>query len=69
MGTFPLKIFQCWFSKALGAVGLELGLEEGEMEVFYTRTAEVTCGLYYYSKERLGSKVERKRELRKIFYE
>lgn len=69
MGIFFLKIFQCWFLKVLGVVGFELGLEEGEMEVFYIRIVEVICGFYYYLKERFGSKVERKRELRKIFYE
>ena len=47
--------------KSFGAVGLELRLEEKEMEVFiYMCAAKVTCGLYYYLKDKLGSKVERK---------
>lgn len=64
-GHFLFEDLPVLVLKSFGAVGLERGLEEREMEVFTYVHGKVTCGLYYYSKEERGGKISRKPSIKK----
>lgn len=65
-GQFLFEDLPVLVLKSFGALGLELGLEKRvRCKYLYTYTAQKMCGLYYYSKEKLGVKAERKQVLRK----